>query len=197
MCDTLQSVCLQLLTATVQSSPGGKNQPDSAEKREEDTEVTQKIKVEKKNRTDLQLEVLGHNLLFSLFFSSFPTCLCAWPSSCPFLLPICFPAALCNSPGPGNLLESLCMAGAGGDEFDGAAHKTALLERETGMEKNQLQIFFEPQNPPSLPSHKCSHKWHLWLTESTCVLWLPPPHSPAGLGRWDEALPLSGWNIGW
>lgn len=68
MCDTLQSVCLQLLTATVQSSPGGKNQPDSAEKREEDTEVTQKIKVEKKLGLICSLRLWG-TICFSLCFS--------------------------------------------------------------------------------------------------------------------------------
>lgn len=177
MCDTLQSLSAAADRASPALPRQGKISWALLRKGRRIQKSSQKIKREKK----ALLEVF-----YFLFFSSFPTCLCAWLSSCPFLLPVCFPAALCSSPVPGRLLESLCMAGAAGDEFAAAAHKAAPPERSQGWEKNHLQIFLKPQSfpPTSAPGSQ--------RFSSGCPLSLP--QQPGG---WDEALPLSGWNTGW
>jgi len=116
VCYTLQSVCLQAAADMGSLSlPWERKMSQTLPRKERRIlKSTQKVKGNRKKRTDVQLEMWGHEVLFFFVSSHFATCLSAWPSSCPFLLPACFPAACCTSPVPGNLLQSPCVPVAGG-----------------------------------------------------------------------------------
>lgn len=89
------------------------------------------------------------------------------PLAAPFSLPLCSSAAPCTSPVLGNPSQSLCPALAGEQCDPWGCWRPAkqLLWPGSQHGKIQLQTFLSPVSPSCLPSHDCSHKSCLLLTE--------------------------------
>lgn len=78
---------------------------------------------------------------------------------------------------PGTSCKASAWPRQESDAFDGAAGspQSSAAGEGGGRGKKTVADFLEPQSPPSPPSRNCSHKSHLPLTESACLLSLPPP----------------------